>query len=93
MASIKVNITDEVIMKVYLEDIFEAEAAAIRARNEYLRERGWKEQRNQFKEGLIWGKTIYLKNNNSELEATMLTTEEALDVEKTFNKTDLHRKC
>lgn len=78
-------------MEVYLEDIFEAEASVVRAKNQYLRERGWEEQRNQFKKDLMWGKVIYLPNNNSSLTATMLTTDEALDVEKTFNKTNLHR--
>lgn len=78
-------------MEVYLEDIFEAEGKVVQLKNQYLRERGWEEQHNQFKKDLLWGKVIYLPNNNSSLTATMLTTDEALDVEKTFNKTNLHR--
>lgn len=77
-------------MQVYLEDIQEAEAAVIRAKNQYLRERGWKEETNQFKEGLLWGKAN-ASYNDANIPAAQLTTDEALNVEKIYNKTNLHR--
>lgn len=72
-------------MQVYLEDIQDAEAAVIRAKNQYLSERGWKEEGNRFKEGLLWGK------DDDAYTACQLTTDEALSVEKIYNKTNLHR--
>lgn len=78
-------------MEVFLEDIQEAEGKVIQAKNQYLRERGWKEERNQFKEGLLWGKENVSSRNDVVIPATQLTTEEALDVEKIFNKETLHR--
>ena len=76
-------------MEVYLEDIQEAEGAVIRAKNQYLRERGWEEQRTNFKNDLLWGKNVVC--NGAIQIAQYLTTDEALNVEKIYNKTDLHR--
>lgn len=79
-------------MEVYLEDIQEAEAVTIRTKNQYLRERGWKEEHNQFKKDLLWGiDDVCHGNGQIAIPATQLTTEEAIDSEKIFNKTNLHR--
>lgn len=83
-----------ICMEVYLEDIQEAEGKVVQLKNQYLRERGWQEEHNQFKDGLLWGKRNISDQANDrkvEIPATQLTTEEALDAEKTFNKTNLHR--
>ena len=79
-------------MEVYLEDIQEAEANVIRVKNQYLRERGWKEESNQFKPGMLWGiADVTHGNAGIAIPATQLTSDEAIDSEKIFNKTDLHR--
>lgn len=76
-------------MEVYLEDIHDAEAAVIRAKNQYLSERGWEQQRTNFKNDLLWGKNVVC--NGATQIAQYLTTDEALNVEKIYNKTNLHR--
>lgn len=81
-------------MEVYLEDIQEAEGKVIQLKNQYLKERGWKFVHNQFKKGLLWGKDNVGDPENNHgvvIPVTQLTTDEALDVEKIYNKTNLHR--
>jgi len=77
-------------MEVFLEDIHEAVASGTRAKNQFLRERGWVEERNQFKKGLVWGKTI--DYNGLNIPATQLTTDEAIDAEIIYNKINLHKE-
>lgn len=74
------------MMTTFLEDVQDAEANVTRVTNQFLRERGWKEDSSRFKRSdRYWSKVDW--------DAKMLTTEEAIDAEKIMGNETLFKEC